>query len=128
MATRPRKTAHAELDELRQLAAAERIKRRDLEAQLAAAELDVEQRSAAVTDGYAAEDQRAVARARKGEQQAAAKASELHHQVDGAGLRVERAQADIDSFERGHARDLLAERERSARTVTLELAATWPRR
>jgi hypothetical protein len=124
MATKPRKAAHAQLDELRQHAAAERIKRRDLEAQLAAAELDVEQHSAAITDGYAAEDQRAVARARKGEQQAIAKAGELHHQVEGAGLRVERAQADVDSFERSHARDLLAERERSARTVTLELAAS----
>jgi hypothetical protein len=124
MATKPSKTAHAQLDELRQYAAAERIKRRDLEAQLAAADLDAEQHSAAITDGYAAEDQRAVARARKGEQQAIAKAGELHHQVEGAGLRVERAQADVDSFERSHARDLLAERERSARTVTLELAAS----
>ena len=124
MATKPSKTAHAQLDELRQHAAAERIKRRDLEAQLAAAELDAEQHSAAITAGYAAEDQRAVARARKGEQQAIAKAGELRHQVDGAGLRVERAQADADSFERDHARDLLAERERSARTVTLELAAS----
>ena len=122
MATKPRKTAHAELDELRQLAAVERIKRRELEAQLAA-EFDVEQHSAAITDGYAAEDQRAVAPARKGEEAAIAKAGELRHQVDGARLRVERAQADVDSFERDHARDLLAERERSARTVTLELAA-----
>jgi hypothetical protein len=124
MATKPRKTAHAELDDLRQLAAAERVKRRDLEAQLAAAELDVEQHSAATRDAYAAEAERAVAQAHKAEEAAVATAGELQHQVDGAGLRVERAQADVNSFERDHAHDLLAERERSARTVTLELAAS----
>ena len=123
MATKPRKTAHAQLDELRQLAAAERIKRRDLEAQLPPpSSTSSSTRPPSRTGTRPRTSAPSPAHARP-KQAAIAKAGELRHQVDGAGLRVERAQADVDSFERDHARDLLAERERSARTVTLELAA-----
>jgi hypothetical protein len=121
MARQQRRSRHAQLDELRQQAAAERMKLRELETNLAAAELDVEQQSRAIADGYAAEDERAVAEARHAEEQAVAKVRELQHQVDGAGIRVERAQQQLDSYERDHARDLLAEREQSANTVTAEL-------
>jgi hypothetical protein len=48
--------AHAELDELRRHAATERVKARDLNAQLEAAKQKVERVAAAVTDAYAAED------------------------------------------------------------------------
>jgi hypothetical protein len=48
--------AHSELDGLRQQAAAERVKARDVEAQLEAAKAKVEQASADITAGYASED------------------------------------------------------------------------
>lgn len=49
------RSAHAELDELRQHAAAERVKARDPDTQLDAAKLNVERATAAVTEAYAAE-------------------------------------------------------------------------
>ncbi len=51
-----RKTAHAELDQLQEQATAQRVKARNLEAQLEAAKVAVEDASRAVTDAYAAED------------------------------------------------------------------------
>jgi hypothetical protein len=119
-----RQSAHAELDELRQQAAAERVKARDVEAQLEAAKAKVEQASASIADGYAAEDQRAVTIARKAEQAAVAQVYELQHRIDGAALRVQRAQQQLDEFAHEHARDLLAEREQPARTVAAELTAS----
>lgn len=118
----PRKqSAHAELDELRQAAAGERVKQRELGLQLDAAKLEVEQASASIADGYAVEDQRAVTAARKTEEAAVAKVRELQHRANGAELRVDRAQQALDEFQRDHARDLLAEREDTARTVAAEL-------
>jgi hypothetical protein len=82
-----RRTAHAALDELRQAAANERMKQRELVAALEAAKAEVEQASAAIADGYAAEDERAVTQARKTEEAAVADVRELQHRVDGAALR-----------------------------------------
>jgi len=84
----------------------------------------VELASADITAGYAAEDQRAVTTARKAEQEAVAQVRELQHRVDGATLRVERAQQQLDEFAHQHADDLLAEREPNARTVAAELSAS----
>jgi hypothetical protein len=121
----PRKTtAHEQLDQLRQNAAAERVRHRDLQAGMEAAKAEVEQASRAITDGYAAEDQRAVAQARKTETEAVANVRELQHRVDGAALRVERAQQELAAFQREHARDLLAEREQPARTIAAQLTAS----
>jgi hypothetical protein len=119
-----RKTAHAELDELRQRAADERMKRRDLEAALVSAKVKVEEASVAITDGYAADDRRAVGRARKAEEEAVAEVRELQHRVDGTALRVERAQAQHDEFLRGRVSDLLEEREQPARIAAVELTAS----
>jgi hypothetical protein len=56
-ATMPRKpSAHAQLDELRQEGVNQRMKARDLNAALEAAQVAVEEASRAVTDAYAAED------------------------------------------------------------------------
>jgi hypothetical protein len=117
-----RKSAHAELDELRQRAAAERMKQRDLNVALVSATAKVEEASGAITDGYAADDQRAVARARKTEEEGVAEVRELQHRVDGASLRIERAQAKHDEFLRDRARGLLEERAQPARTVALDLS------
>jgi hypothetical protein len=116
----PRKTnrsAHAALDELRQHAAGERVKARELEAELEAAKTEVETASDAITEGYAAENQRAVTAARKTEEAAVAKVRDLQHRIDGAQIRVERAQAQADTFAHEHARDLLDEREAEARQL-----------
>lgn len=59
MPRKAKQTAHAELDGLRQQAAGERVKARDIAAQLKAAKAKVEQASASITAGYAAEDARA---------------------------------------------------------------------
>jgi hypothetical protein len=119
-----RRSAHSELDGLRRQAAAERVKARDVEAQLEAAKAKVEQASADITAGYASEDQRAVTTARKAEQEAVAQVRALQHRVDGAALRVERAQQQLDEFQRERARDLLAEREQPARTIAADLTAS----
>jgi hypothetical protein len=120
----PRKTnqsAHASLDELRQRAAAERVHQRELEAQADAAALEVERASSAIADGYAAENQRAVTAARKAEDAAVAKVKETQHRLAGAEIRVSRAQADADTFQAEHARELLDEREPEARHLAEQL-------
>ena len=88
----PRKpSAHAQLDQLRQKAAAERMKQRELEAELAAANREAEEASGATTAAYAEDDQRAVTRSRKAETAALAKVDDLEHRLAAAGLRVDRA-------------------------------------
>jgi hypothetical protein len=118
------KRAHAQLDELRQAAAGERVKQRELESELQVARAEVEQASAAIADGYAAEDQKAVAAARKAEETAVAEEEDLQYRLDGAELRVEQAQRALDQFQRDHARALLDEREQAARAVTADLEAS----
>jgi chromosome segregation ATPase len=121
---KPRKTAHAQLDQLRQQAAAERVKAHNLEAQLEAAKVEIEDASRAVTDAYAAEDARLAQQRRKQLEAAEAKVIDLGHQVTAAAQRVERARRQLDEFQRHHARDLLDEREQPARTVAAELTAS----
>jgi hypothetical protein len=113
--------AHAALDELRQQAAGERVKARELEAELGAAKAEVKTASGAIAQAYAAENQRAVTAARKTEEAAVAKIRDLQHRVDGAQIRVERAQADADNFQVVHAGELLEEREADARELALKL-------
>jgi hypothetical protein len=97
------------------------MKQRDLESQLEAAKLEVEEAPRAIADGYAAEDLRAVTASRKREEAAVAKVKDLQHRLRGAELRVERAQREADDFAREHARDLLEEREADARELALKL-------
>lgn len=65
-----KRSADAQLDQLRQAVAAERVKARDLETQLEAARLEVEGAARAVTDAYA-EDDAKLAALRRQELQAA---------------------------------------------------------
>jgi hypothetical protein len=53
-----------------------------------------------------------------------AQVRELQRRVDGAALRVARAQQQLDEFQRERARDLLAEREQPARTIAADLTAS----
>lgn len=117
-------SAHATLDQLRQQAAGERVKQRELQAELEAAKAAVDRASDEITEAYAAENQRAVTTARKAEQDAVAQVRELQHRIDGAAIRVARAQAEADSFQADHARELLDEREAEAREVAEELTRT----
>ena len=121
----PRKsTAHATLDELRQAAADQRMKARDLDAALEVAKQEVEDASRGVTDAYAAEDGKLAQRRRKQLEAAEAKIIDLGHQVTAATQRVEIAQRAAGTFAQEYARDLLAEREQAARTVAAELTAS----
>lgn len=118
----PRKpTAHATRDQLRQTAVAERVKARELEAQLDVAKAEVNAASQAITDGYAVEDEGAVARAREAEQQAVAKVRELQQRVEGASLRVLSAQQALDDFTRDNAKALLEEHAQGDRELALRL-------
>jgi hypothetical protein len=117
-------SAHATLDQLRQAAAAERVKQRELQAELEAAKGAVDRASDEITEAYAAENQRAVTTARKAEQTAVAQVRELQHRIDAAAIRVGRAQAEADAFQAEHARELLDEREAEARTLAEELTRT----
>jgi hypothetical protein len=119
----PRKSFHDHLDQLHAQTTAERVKARDLEAKLEAAKLAVEDTSRAITAGYEAENDRAVRAARRKLQSAEADAADLGHQVTAAALRVERAQRELDRFQREHARNLLDEREQASRTVAADLTA-----
>jgi hypothetical protein len=116
-----RRSTHAELDLLRQQAAAERVRHRELQAEMEAAKLAVEQAGAAIAEGYAAEDQRSVAVSRKAEEAAVAKVKDLQHRLTGAETRVDRAQREADTFTEEHASDLLEERAADARELALNL-------
>lgn len=117
----PKTSAHQMLDHHRQQVAAERVRHRELDAEMKAAKLAVEQAAAAIAEGYAAEDQRAVAASRKAEEAAVAKVKDLQDRLTGAGIRVERAQREADTFAEEHARDLLEERAADARELALNL-------
>lgn len=113
-----RETAHAELDQLRQQAVAERVKARDVEGQLEAAGEAVDRARTQAVEALAAEDATAVATARETTDKAGAQVRELHEQVDAAGLRVLRAQHAVDAFEREHAPRLLDEQVADAERIT----------
>jgi hypothetical protein len=119
-----RQTAHAGLDRLSQQAATERVRHRDLAAEFEATKHAVEEASRAITDAYAAEDERAVGQGREAEQQAVAKLKDLEHRLTGAEVRVARTQRELDEFRRDRARDLLKEREQPARRVAADLTAS----
>jgi hypothetical protein len=112
-----KQSAHAELDQLRQQAAAERVNERELAVRLEAAKAAVDDAGAAVTEAYAADDAKLAQRRRQEVDAAAAEVLDLQHRFDAAALRIERAQAEADTFQAEHARDLLDEKEPEARTL-----------
>ena len=117
----PRKTSAHELEQLRQRAAAERVKAREVESRLKAAEETVDQARTQVVEALATDDATAVATARKNGEQAGAQVRDLHEQVVAAGLRVLRAQHAVDAFEREHAPRLLDEQVGDAERITRHL-------
>jgi hypothetical protein len=123
MASRATHTAHFELDELRQRAAAERANERELEVRLEAAKAAVEDAGAAVTEAYAADNAKLAVRRRREADAAAAAVLDLQHRLNAARLRVGRAQAEADAFRAGHARELLDEREAEARELAAKLTS-----
>jgi hypothetical protein len=116
-----KRSAHADLDELRQHTATERVKQRDLAGQLDAAMQEVESASGAVTEAYASEDAKLVNQRRDELQAAEAKVLDLQHRVDAAAVRIDRAQREADTFVAEHARDLLDELEAEAREAAANL-------
>jgi transcriptional regulator len=121
MAKPAKQTAHAQLDELRQLAATERKKARDVKSALEAATVRVGEADRAVTAAYALEDAKLAVQRRMELEAAEAEVVDLQRRVDAAGLRVHHAQQQLDEFQREHAHDLLDERAADARQVALEL-------
>jgi hypothetical protein len=121
MPRRSTTSAGEELAALREQYAAELDRVRELEVALERARLEVEEASRAVTDGYAAEDEKAVREAREREQSAVETVTELEGQLAGAVVRAERAGQRVDEFQNERAHDLLAEAEAAARETTLNL-------
>jgi hypothetical protein len=121
-----KQTARAELDGLRQEYAREHARVREFEAEVEAAKAELEEAGRAVTDAYAAEDDKAVREAREREQAAVEKLGDLEHRLAGAAVRAERAGQRLDAFQTERAEDLLGEAEDAARetTSTLQRAAT----
>jgi hypothetical protein len=120
----PRRSAQAELDGLRQeLLAQENVRVREFEAEVAAAKAEVEEAGRAVTDSYAAENEKAMREARKRERAAVEKLEDLQHRLAGAVIRAERAGQRVDAFQTERAEDLLGEAEDAARETTLNPAA-----
>jgi hypothetical protein len=114
-------SAHATLDQLRQAAAAERVSGRELAVRLEAAKAAVDDAGAAVTEAYAADDAKLAQRRRQELDAATTEVLDLEHRFDAAGLRVQRAQAEADTFQAQHARELLDEREPEARALAENL-------
>jgi hypothetical protein len=118
----PRKrSAHQQLDEHRQRVADEGTRLRELQERQAQAEAELERIGGAIASAYASEDEREIAKARKGKEEPTARVEDLAHRTAGASLRAERAREELATFMRDHARDLLDEREETAREVAAEL-------
>jgi hypothetical protein len=121
-----KQSARAQLDQLRQQAAGERVNERELAVRLEAAKAAVDDAGAAVTEAYAADDAKLAQRRRQEVDAAAAEVLDLQHSFDAAGLRLERAQAEADTFQAEHARELLDEREPEARELAENLTRAGP--
>jgi len=117
------RSVHGQLDELRQAAAHERVRARELETELNATNLRAQEADAALAAGYAAEDDRAVKAARKATDTELAKARELDDRIAGVRLRVEQADRAVDKFTSGHADELLRELEDTARQTAASLTS-----
>jgi hypothetical protein len=119
-----RRSAHQQLEELRQKVAGEGVKLREAQLQLEASKVEVEDRSRARTDAYAAEDAELARERREELERAEGDVLDLQHRVSGAELRAQRAREELATFMRDHARDLLDERHETAREVATELTKT----
>jgi hypothetical protein len=118
----PRKpSAHAELDGLRQDVATARLQTRNVDAELESAKQRLEDISDDLGEAYVEDDAKAIQQRRQELQAAEAEVKDLAHQSKAAGLRVERAQQQLDSFLRDNAKALLEERLPAAREVALHL-------
>lgn len=67
------------------------------------------------------EDAKLAVQRRKELEAAETEAVELQRRLDAAGLRVQYAQQQVDTFSHEHARDLLAERAADARELAVQL-------
>jgi hypothetical protein len=116
-----RRSAHQQLEELRQKVASEGGKLREAQLQLEASKVEVEDRSRALTDAYAAEDAELARERREKLARAEGEVLDAQHRVSGAELRADRAREELATFTRDHGRDLLDEREQTALEVAAEL-------
>src|SRR4051794_304895 len=101
-------SAQAELDELRERAAAERVKQRHLGDALETARAHVEQADEAISSAYEAEDDAAIAAARVALADAEAEADDLARRHAALDSRIRAAQATVDAYVEKHADDLSA--------------------
>jgi hypothetical protein len=99
----------------------EGTKFRELQEQRAHAEAELERIGDAIASAYASEDEGEIATASKAKEEATARVEDLEHRTAGASLRAQRAREELATFMRDHARDLLDEREETARAVAAEL-------
>jgi hypothetical protein len=116
-----KKTAHAELGEHRQRVASEGAKFRELQEQQARARAELERIGDTIAAAYASEDADAIANARKAKEEAMGRVEDLEHRTAGASLRAEQVREELAAFMRHRGRDLLDEREQTAREVAAEL-------
>jgi hypothetical protein len=118
---RKQRSAHAQLDEHRLRVASEGTRLRELQEQQVQAEAELERIDDTIASAYASEDESEIAEARKANEEAAAKVEDLEHRTAGASLRAARAREALVTFTRNRGRDLLDEREQTAREVAAEL-------
>jgi DNA repair exonuclease SbcCD ATPase subunit len=121
MARQQRKSAHAQLDEHRQRVASESMRLRELQEQQARARAELERIGDGIASAYASEDADAIAKARQAKEDAMARVEDLEHHVAGVKLRAQQAKRELDEFMAANSRDLLDEREETAREVATEL-------
>jgi chromosome segregation ATPase len=118
---KPKPTAHDRLAELRDQTVAVRMKVRAIEDELQGALADVQHAETAIVESHADENGEALAIARQAHDEAVERVRDFEQRLDGAKLRVARAQQAMDTFIGEHARDLLQEREPRAREVAAAL-------
>jgi hypothetical protein len=118
MTARAKRSAHAELDELRQQAATERVKARELEAEEHAARAEIAAAADAVVRAYADQNDAAAKKATLRRDKAERAASDLADRQAAARVRIDRAERAVSSYEREHARELIAELEPAATEAT----------
>jgi hypothetical protein len=116
-----KRTAHQQLDEHRQRVASEGAKFRELQEQQARAKAELERTGDVIAAAYASEDQDAIRKARKAKEEVMARVEDLEHRIAGASLRADQVREELAAFMRDHGRDLLDEREQTAREVAAEL-------
>jgi hypothetical protein len=124
---RKRKSAHEELQERIDAAAAEQTKLREAELALNEAKANVDRIGAEIELAYADEDEPLAARHRQRLGQAEDEVQDRQRRYKARRRRADESSAAVDNYRRERAKDLIAERDGNGNHLATELQATLER-